>query len=180
MAPVTDCTPEPKTGCFEGARALLQLKNDADPARSQLSWKWQRGAAMAQGDLGDPTTTTKYFLCIYDRTASTAALIGKLVIDPNAAWTSKDPKGFNYKDKLGVEDGVQKAKLKTGDSGKTQAQVKAKGVNLPLPPPLGEGAYFDQDPSVVVQLMSGEGKCWTSEFSTSKKNTEAQYQAKVQ
>ena len=134
---------------------------------------------MTQTDLGDPTTATTYYLCIYDQTASTPALVGTLKIDPNAAWQSKDPKGFNYKDKLGVEDGVQKAKLKTGLAGKTQVQVKAKGVNLPMPVPMGGGSYFDSDPSVVVQLVTSAGKCWTSEFPSATKNDDKQYKAKV-
>jgi hypothetical protein len=180
VTPVSDCTPAPKTGCFEAERAQLQVKTDADPARDQLSWKWQRGEALFQADLGNPATTTTYYLCIYDQTAATPALVGTVQVDPSAAWTSKDPKGFNYKDKLGVEDGVQKAKLKTGAAGKTQAQVKAKGVNLPTLTPFGGGAYFDADPSVVVQLMTSEGQCWTTEFTSATTNTESQFKAKVQ
>jgi len=110
----------------------LQLKGNVDPSRNQLTWKWQRGAALVQSDLGDPATVTTYYLCIYDQTGSTPALVGDLRIDPNAAWASKDPKGLSYKDKLGAEDGVQKGKLKTGVAGKSQAQVKAKGVERTL------------------------------------------------
>ena len=134
---------------------------------------------MLQSDLGDPVTATTYFLCIYDQTASAPALVGELRIDPNAAWASKDPKGFNYKDKLGTEDGVQKGKLKTGVAGKSQAQVKAKGVNLPMVTPIGGGAYFDADPSVVAQLVTSAGKCWTTEFPVATANDGIQYKAKV-
>jgi len=174
------CDPAPRTGCLAAQRAQLQLKGNVDPSRNQLTWKWQRGEELLQSDLGDPVTATTYYLCIYDQTGSTPALVGTLQIDPNAAWASKDPKGFNYKDKLGTEDGVQKGKLKTGVAGKSQAQVKAKGVNLPMPVAIGGGAYFDADPSVVAQLVTSQGKCWTTEFAVATKNDESQYKAKVQ
>jgi hypothetical protein len=65
-------------------------------------------------------------------------------------------------------------------AGKSQAQVKAKGVNLPMVTPIGGGAYFDADPSVVAQLVTSEEKCWTTEFAVATKNEESQYKAKVQ
>jgi hypothetical protein len=177
-APV-GCTSMPRTGCFAAERAQLDLKKNADPTRSQLLWKWQRGDAVEQEDLGDPITTTSYVLCIYDQAASVAELVEDLVVEPSAAWTSKAPKGLIYKDKPGTEDGVQQLKLNTGAATKAQAQLKAKGMNLLLPLPSGGGAYFDADPSVVVQLVNSDDQCWTTEFTTATKNTETHYKAKA-
>jgi hypothetical protein len=173
------CPPEPRSGCFLADGAQLQLKLNANPARSQLAWKWQRGDAFAQMDLGEPATTTHYYLCIYDQAASVAELVEDLLIDPSTAWTSKDPKGLIYKDKPGGEDGVQQVKIKTGAATKTQAQLKAKGTNLTMPIPVGGGVYFDQDPSVVVQLANSVNACWTSEFTSSTKNSDTEYKAKA-
>jgi hypothetical protein len=129
--------------------------------------------------LGNPDTTASYALSIYDSTASVDQLVGGVQIAPNANWESKDPKGWKYKDKTGTEGGVQKAQLKTGDAGKSKAQVKAKGLNLTLPAPVSGTEFFDQDPRVTVQLVNDETPtCWTSEFTTAKKNTSEQFKAK--
>ncbi len=78
-------------------------------------------------------------------------------------------------------DGVQKVQLKTGDLGKTKAQLKGRGPNLEMPVPISGIEYFDQDPSVVAQLISSEGKCWTSEFlsSNTAANDGVQFKAKA-
>jgi len=73
--------------------------------------------------------------------------------------------------------------LKASDSGKAKAQLKAKGIHLALPSAIGGGEYFDQDPSVIVQLLkrSGPGApvCLTSEFGPGHtiKNEETQFKA---
>jgi hypothetical protein len=53
-------------------------------------------------------------------------------------WKASGTKGFKYKDKATVPDGLTGAKLKAGTAGKSQVQAKGKGANLPSPVlPLG-------------------------------------------
>ena len=121
-----------------------------------------------------------YSLCIYDETASSPNLVAGLAIAPSTKWVTKDPKGFQYKDKLGTEDGVTKAKLKTGAAGKSQAQVQAKGAAIPMPAPFSMTEIFDQDTEVIVQLINDEtSTCWTSAFTTNTKNDGVQFKAKA-
>ena len=167
--------------CLSALSAQLQVKKNVDPAKNQLKWKWGRGQAFDQNALGDPQTDTSYTLCVYDTTASASSLETGVDVVPGGAWTSKAPKGWSYKDKTGASDGVQGIQLRTGAGGRTKAQVKARGVNLPMPAPFG-AEYFDQDPNVIVQLVSSEGLCLTSSFDASgtTKNEPAQFKAKAQ
>ena len=52
---------------------------------------------------------------------------------------------------------------------------------MPTPTPVGNGQMFTGDPSVIVQLVNDEagGKCWTSEMTTIRKNTEIKFRAKA-
>ena len=102
-----------------------------------------------------------------------------LRVDPGMLWDNKDPKGWKYKDKNGTSDGATKVSLKVKDAGKNQAMLAAKGVNIPMPMPVGGGRYFEQAPNVIVQLINSKGVCWNSEFTTFKKNEDSKFQAKA-
>ncbi len=67
------------------------------------------------------------------------------------------------------------------------ARRRRRGGNIPL---RGRGAptlpvaasadrYFAQDPSVIVQLVNGEGVCWGSELRTASKNSASRFTAKA-
>ncbi len=65
--------------------------------------------------------------------------------------------------------------------GSTKITLKAGGVNLPTPTPVDPsfpGSFFNQDPTVTVQLHNSEGVCWTSEFDTAVKNTSRTFKTK--
>ena len=96
-------------------------------------------------------------------------------------WANKDPKGWNYSDKNGTSDGVQKLQLKTGAAGKARAQVKGGRASLPLPTPITSTRYFDQNPSVIAQLINFERLCLTSEFTAASTGTNdgVQFKAKT-
>jgi cysteine-rich repeat protein len=115
------------TGCKTAGKSLLLLKNDAsDDSKDKLTWKWLKGPATALGELGDPTSTTNYTLCLYAGT-STASV----AIPAGSNWQAAGSKGFKFKDPSGTPNGAQKALLKSGDTGKSKALVKGKGTNLP-------------------------------------------------
>jgi hypothetical protein len=111
----------------------------------------------------------------------TPELVAEAFVDPNPGWKSKDPKGWSYKDKTGVEDGIVKVTLKTGPAGKSKLLLQGKGASLPLPAPVDGSEFFDQDPSVTVQLVNDQVTCWTSTFfvSGTKKNDPGQFKAKA-
>jgi hypothetical protein len=174
----TGCSVAPALGCLDGAKASFRIKDSTDNAKDQIKWKLQKGDAFDQTVLGDPVASRAYSLCIYDETMGTPSLVATLTINPNMSWDSKDPKGFNYKDKSGAEDGVQKAALKTGGPAKTKISVSAKGSNTAMPAPLSGTEFFDLDTTVTVQLVNDEtATCWTSEFTAAKTNTAEQFKA---
>jgi cysteine-rich repeat protein len=116
----------PRTSCGAAGKSLLLLKNNSDDQKDKLVWKWLKGAATTLADLGLPTGTTNYTLCLYSGTSSATVA---LPAGPN--WTPLGTKGFKYKDPAGSPDGAQKATLKSGAAAKAKALVKGKGTNLP-------------------------------------------------
>jgi hypothetical protein len=174
------CEPTPVVGCLGGASASFQVSTKGGALKSKLGWTLSKGDAFAQINLGSPATTTRYTLCVYDETAGVPELVDEVTIEPNPNWIDADPKGYSYKDKTGAQGGVQKAQLKTGAAGKSKVQIKAKGVNLPLPIPFSGSALFDQDTEVTVQLINSDTPtCWTSSFTSNSKNDAVQFKAKA-
>ena len=144
--------------------------------------KWRKGDGFDQSSLGRPDVDTAYALCIYDHLTAVPELAGSFTIGPDSSWLNKDPKGYVYNDKDAIQDGVAKVRLKTGVDGKTQAQLHAKGFNVPMPVPVSpSGPYFHAEPNVTVQLLSEAGACWTSEFTraAARKNDGEQFKAKA-
>jgi hypothetical protein len=79
-----------------------------------------------------------------------------------------------------TSDGVTKGKLKTGTDGRSQAQVMAKGANIPMPTPISGTEFFDQDAKVISQRVNDQtANRWQSELTTAQKNTAAQFKAKL-
>ncbi len=163
--------PIPEVSCLTSAKSRLQIKAGETPDKNKLQWKWSNGEAFDQAALGSPDDDTIYELCIYDATAGTPSVATSLVLESGSSWESKDPNGFRYDDKAGVSDGVGKLTLKTGEMDKTKAQLKASGVNLPMPVAFSLTELFEQDPEVLAQLVSSTGTCLTSSFATADTDT---------
>jgi hypothetical protein len=168
IACVNSAAPRDESSCFISPLTKVKISNNADPARNKLQWQWLKGEAFAQGDLGDPSVGTDYALCVYDMTASTPSLAMSLALPGGSpGWSDRTPDGWKYSEKEGLADGYRKIDLRTGIGGKTRLKLKAGGAGLPMATPFSGSKYFDQDPSVVVQLLSSEGSCWSSEFPAS-------------
>jgi cysteine-rich repeat protein len=179
--PVLGCqfSTGPATSCKVAAKSKFEVRDKADDAKDKLRWKWIKGEELLFSELGAPSTTSEYALCVYDTSSGTPDLVSSLVIPPNAFWQPKK-NGFKYKDKTLTNDGVQKITLKIGSAGKAKADLKAKGVNLPTPAPFGPSQFFEQDPSVTVQLINSDGTCLTSEFTgPANKNDGQQFKDKA-
>lgn len=158
------CGLAPASGCRSAGKSKLLIKGGSKP---KLLWKWLKGAATAVGDFGQPPSSANYALCVY---AGTTSAILDLPAGP--AWRAAGTQGFTYKDKAGLSDGVQVAKLKAGASGKAKVLVKAKGAHLPpaLAPAL--------DLPVTVQLVNDVNDvCFESSYTTTDKNDAKQFKA---
>src|SRR5262249_38752556 len=159
-----------RTDCKAAGKAGLLLKNNMDDTKDKLVWKWLKGDATSLADLGTPTGTTAYALCIYSGTS--AAAIAEADIPAGSLWSAAGTKGFKYKDSAGTNDGVTKALVKSGDAGKAKALVKGKGMNLP-------------DPStpltlpITVHLVNDNNVCFETVFNSFIKNDTSQFKAKT-
>ncbi len=174
------CAPEPlSSGCLEAGKASFAVADNANDEKDSIKWKWIKGAEVLAEDLGDPNSSTSYALCVYDHSSGAPTLSASLVVPASGLWDDNLPKGVLYKDRTAFASGVTKVNLRTGATGKSKAQLGAKGVNVPMPAAYGPAEMFDADPDVTVQLVNTTGSCWTSSFSTITKNTSALFKAKA-
>lgn len=170
MGCVNDTAPR-STGCKAAGKSLLLLKNNATDDKDKLTWKWLKGAETSLQDLGVPTGTTNYTLCLYAGTASAT-----VTLSAGSNWRGAGSKGYKFQDPSGTPDGAQKALLKSGAAGKAKALVKGKGTNLPdtlvptLPLP------------VTAQLVNDTNSCFEAVFDSGDviKNDATQFKAKTQ
>ncbi len=172
---------EPASGCITAESNSIKLKYPpAERFKDQIKWKFSGGQMVEQADLGNPRVDRTYALCIYDQTASVSSRVASISIGASTLWTDKDPKGYQFKSKSGLVNGVAKVALKTGADGKSSASLMAKGNHVPMPVPVSGSKYMNKDSKVIVQLVNDQtSMCWTSEFTAAKKNDGATFQAKT-
>jgi hypothetical protein len=146
----------PAVTCVSGVKSLLKYKNNADPSKDNIKFKWKGGPSLIL-DQGDPTDSTRYELCIYDGTGVRMAM----GVPPGAGWATvgpvSSPKGYKYKDPSAQHDGIKTIKTKANNLDKAQVKVGGKGGNLPDP----TGAFVFP---VTAQLYASDGMCWESTF----------------
>lgn len=162
-------------------RSVIQLRRGKTVSTDKLVWKWLKGAEFFTADIGSPTSADTYALCVYDSTANVQGVAVELIVTPSNNWTDKLHRGFKYYDRDAQDDGVQLIKIKPSSTGQSLVVMKAKGANLPIPEPALAAEYFEQDPEVVVKLVSTSGTCWASTFTTADtlKNTLRMFSASV-
>lgn len=181
--PLPLCNEIPRGDCAHPGITSIAIKHNSDPARSILTWKWSRGAATTVDQLGNPLneTGTRYWLCVYDHTAGDAhlAFISKIVPGGNCAgrpcWT-QSATSVRYKNSGRDPDGVEQMVVQAGGLFQSQVRLKAKGVNLPLPPPESPTQYFSQDSTVTVQLVNDagpSGNCWSADYTAPARRNDA-------
>jgi hypothetical protein len=56
----------PSNTCFNAGKNVVKVRDNADPSKQKLLWKWINGVpALTLGDLGDPVSGgTAYTLCL--------------------------------------------------------------------------------------------------------------------
>jgi hypothetical protein len=186
---LANCPYAPLPGCVDAGATSVAMKDNADPSKKSLTWKWKKGVdAMMQTDFGDPVGgSSRVRLCIYDDVGGVPVLATGIAVDPGGTCAGKDcwrgvsDKGWAYKNKTGNAAAITQVVMKGGAAGKPQAQMKGRGAGLPLPVPFSPTELFDQDPSVTMQLHTGgPAGCLTAAFSASgtKKNSVMDFKAK--
>ncbi len=166
--PVGLCGVAPAATCrspLAPGASQLQLQKQTPDTRDRLAWKWTHGRATARVELGDPSTTTAYDLCVYAAGAlvsrTTAPAGGTCGTRPCWRQTST---GWTYANaKPGVRE-VQKLVLRSGPDGRAKMLAKGRGVGLGLPalPLVGL--------PLRVQLVSAAGTCWEASYAATLRN----------
>lgn len=160
----------PSTNCASPSKAILKIKDKSDNTKDGVKFLWRGGPSLVQ-DMGDPTTTTRYELCIYDSGGVRMAM----GVPPGANWSlvgsPSSPKGYLYKDLTSSQDGIKLIKTKGSNLDKAKVKVVGKGTNLP------DNAQLPFEGSVTAQLYASDGMCWEAQFGMgqTKKNSTLGY-----
>lgn len=176
-APVA-CTTTPKTGCRGsiGPSGTFTFKDRPVDAQNSLTWKLNRGEALAGADLGNPLTTDSYSFCVYDSSARPQPLIDAPVPAGGACgkvscWKQFPGGRVDYLDKQRYVAGIEAIRATPGPAGKAKLQVTGRGTPLVLPTlPLAG--------PVTVQLQIANGDCWSASYSSKiRKNANGLFKA---
>jgi len=170
--PTPVCAPTPRSDCrtpIVSGGAAVTLRDRSDDAKDTFQWTWSRGGETTATDLGDPTTTTRYDLCLYDGTAAviaSAAAAAGGTCSGRPCWTAKS-QGFRYAQKSALPNGLTSIDLKSGAAGKARIVVKGKGTPLDLP------ALPIASLPLTLQLSNGAGRCWAATFANDVRDNDA-------
>ena len=169
----------PSNSCVTGAKAVFRYKNSDTDAADGARFIW-KGGPVTIGDLGDPTQSTRYELCVYDNRGIQLAM----GVNPGAGWETigsiSSPKGYKFKDISTQQDGVKLIKLKGSSLDKAGLKFLAKGAFMPdLPNTVQQSLPF-QFP-ITAQLYASDGSCWEAQFdsSTTRKNADNGFTGKT-
>lgn len=158
------CSATPLGTCAMATGARLTIKAPGVDARRLVSWKWK---SADEPMLGDPVTTSRQALCLYDASVAPQPLIDAIA-PPGGTCRGKPcwqpiGTGFKYSDGARTPDGLQRLKIVAKPGKRSTVVVKAKGgamspFGLPLTMP------------VVVQLQSSDAGCVEATFMAAKLN----------
>lgn len=158
-------TATPPPGCNAGlpGTAQLMITDGADP---ELKWRW-RGSIREASPFGAPATTTDLTFCLADaasglRVEATAPASGQCGVTNCWRYISG---GYRYRDKMRTPDGIEQLKLlKRLPPGVSKIELKARGAHL------GLAALPYMTPLTAWIVPEGESLCWSSTFSTTRRN----------
>jgi hypothetical protein len=164
----------PSNTCLGPAKAVFKIKNKSLDTRDGLRFTWSGGPSLV-GDMGDPTQSTRYELCVYDDRGVQMA-VG---VNPGAGWDTvgspSSPKGYKYKDSSALQNGVKLIKTKASNLDKAKVKLVGKGDALP------DTADLPFQFPVTAQLYASDGMCWEAEFDSAhtRKNEEGGFTGKT-
>lgn len=162
----------PSNSCTTATRAVLKIRDSASDSGDSVKFLWKGGPSLVP-DMGNPTQTTTYELCIYDGRGVQMAMS----VAPGSGWSvlgsTASPKGYKFKDNAGSNDGVKLIKTKGSNLDKAQVKLVAKGSALP------DTEDLPLQYPVTAQVYASDGMCWDAEFSQiqTKKNDSGKFGA---
>lgn len=171
------CSATPLATCKAGeaGKSKLQLKNytkdPADNTKDGGQYQWKKGDLTDIGEFMDPVGgVATYSWCVYQN----GVLAFGQDVPAGAGWEPSGATGFKFAGDVG---GVAGIKLKAGEAGKAQVQLKAKSkVGNFSSPPLPLALL------VTSQLVIDDGVatpvCFSTTFTAPTKNEPKQFNSK--
>jgi len=159
-----DCAVIPRGDCRGTtlSRGSTLRVRDGNGGNDRMRWRWVSEMAVSDSDLGDPTASDSYALCLYEKVSGVSSLIGQW--NAVAAGTCRDvpcwiksPGSVEYTDSRTEIGSIKKLSLRSLSSGGSQIRLQAFGPTLA--PPL---LPLDVSTPVQLQLVNlGTGVCWS-------------------
>lgn len=176
-----DCGTAPAMGCIPPKRAVL-LVDEKTPGKEKLKVRLaslQTNVGPTQ--LGNPVSgSTAYKVCIYD---ATNALKGEYTVAQAGAtcgsapcWSAVFGKGYKYRDKSALADGILKMNLFGGSSGKGKLVIVGRNKSATMP--TGVAAALQNESSATVQILTSNASCFGLSLSQVKKADGSTFKAK--
>ncbi len=173
---IDGCVATPAVGCHATVAprgSSLVLRDRPVDTSDRITWKW-RGQATTETDVGDPTTTDAYTLCLFDESGSAPSLVFRASAPAGgtcgnaSCWRRVESGGslkrFKYSDRDRTPDGLATMSVAPGTDGRAKIVVGGRGIllssrpaGLPSPP---------VDLPLRAQLLRGGGACWEATYSS--------------
>jgi hypothetical protein len=176
VAPAFECEATPRSDCRSAGKSKLIVRRADSTRRDKIAWVWKRGETISPRDLGLPTPTQSYALCVYDDDAGQRDLVASFGVPAQADWRTSERKTA-FRDLGGSLAGIKTLKVVSGEAGKASAAFVAIGDQVDLPDAAAADRYFHGDPEVTVQMVSSGGLCAGSTFASSFVNVPTEYRA---
>lgn len=173
------CPPTPRTGCASaGAQSSHLSIRDGVGGKDRMKWRWRGGDAVASPDLGDPTSTSSYALCVYASVGGSLHPVMQGTADAGSTCSgmncwSANSAGYAYRDSQLTRGAIKDLSVSEGDAGRASMRVSLAG-------PSTGPAYLpvSMTSAVVAQLVNLEtSACWTASFSAASANDTSRFSA---
>jgi hypothetical protein len=158
----SSCTAAPRS-CkrpVDGAATVL-VKSTLDGRRNRVRFKIGHAEATAEEDVGDPTASSDYQLCVYTigGPAETPAFLFDATVPAGPSWTRTRDGGARYRRPDHAPDGLTSIRIAPGAEGAASVKVTGGGPLLDVPFPVGPVPGGE----LTVQLGHA-GACWGAAF----------------
>jgi uncharacterized delta-60 repeat protein len=176
------CVGRPRPTCAApgpDGRAALALTDRSRDAGDVARWRWR--TRTPAGNVGDPTATDDYALCIYDGPEEALWLAAEApagdLCNGAPCWSALGQPPFTagarYSDGERTPDGISALSLGADAGEATNITLKARGDLLDLP------ALDTLQLPVRVQIQRSGEACWEATFEAPRVNTAERFQATV-
>jgi parallel beta-helix repeat protein len=170
------CIERPRPQCAaprSSASSTILLVDRSDDTHDRLAWVWRSGGPLVAGEFGDPTTTTSFALCLYDREGGQPNLVFRAdaPATPGCAertcWASTDA-GYSYRGPSDGSSGATRVELRA-----TTGTLKflARGTGLP-------SFSLPRTAPLTAQMQSSAGGCWGANYAAPRRNSAKKLRAK--